>query len=394
MNNLDVIKKHDESVVNSYARFQLAEERGKNATCYDFDGKKYIDFTSGIGVNSLGFCDEGWIKAIESQLHRIQHISNLFYTLPSTEAAESLVKLSGLKKVFFANSGAESNEGAIKAARKYSFDKYGGGRNKIITLVNSFHGRTITTLAATGQDVFHNYFFPFTEGFEHAKANDIGDLKSKLDGSVCAVMIELIQGEGGVLPLDKAYIREIAEICKENDILLIADEVQTGVGRTGSLFAYQQFGVLPDIVTSAKGLAGGLPFGAVIFGEKTEDVFKPGDHGSTFGGNPISAAAAAYVLSRMTPEFLDEVKKKGEYMTGRLLKMPQVKGVAGMGLMLGAELCGLSSADVVRAAFRHGVMILTAKQKLRFLPPLTITYAEIDEGLHALETTLSEMQEV
>ncbi len=394
MNNLDIIKNNDENVVNCYSRFQIALESGKNATCHDFDGKKYIDFTSGIGVNSLGFCNEGWITAIESQLHKIQHISNLFYTLPGAEAAEMLVRLSGLKKVFFSNSGAESNEGAIKAARKYSFDKYGGGRNKIITLINSFHGRTITTLAATGQEVFHNYFFPFTEGFEHAAANDIGDLKSKLDGSVCAIMIELVQGEGGVIPLDRAYVEEIADICRENDILLIADEVQTGVGRTGSFFAYQQFGILPDIVTSAKGLAGGLPFGAVLFGEKTEGVFRPGDHGTTFGGNPIAAAAAAYVLSRMTPEFLDEVKKKGAYITERLLKMPLVKSVSGMGLMLGVELEGLSSSDVVKAAFRHGAMALTAKQKLRLLPPLTITYEEIDEGLKALEAALSEMQEV
>lgn len=394
MNNFDIIKERDDmSVVHSYARFQIAEEQGKNASCFDFEGKKYIDFTSGIGVNSLGFCDEGWVKAIETQLHKIQHISNLYYTLPCVETAEMLISLSGLKKVFFSNSGAESNEGAIKAARKYSFDKYGGGRNKIITLINSFHGRTITTLAATGQEVFHNYFFPFTEGFVHAKANDIEDLKSKLDGSVCAIMVELIQGEGGVLPLDKAYVDEIAKICKENDILLIADEVQTGIGRTGSFFAYQQYGVLPDIVTSAKGLAGGLPFGAVIFGEKTENVLGPGDHGTTFGGNPIAAAAAAYVLSKMTPELFEEVKKKGEYLKERLLKMPQITGVAGMGLMLGAELDGLSSTEVVKAAFKHGVMMLTAKHKLRFLPPLTITYEEIDEGLKALEATFTEMQE-
>ncbi len=394
MNNFDIIKERDDkSVVHTYARFEIAGEQGKNASCYDFEGKKYIDFTSGIGVNSLGFCDDGWVKAIEAQLHKIQHISNLYYTLPCVEAAEMLIKLSGLKKVFFSNSGAESNEGAIKAARKYSFDKYGGGRNKIITLINSFHGRTVTTLAATGQEVFHNYFFPFTEGFVHAKANDIEDLKSKLDENVCAIMVELIQGEGGVLPLEKAYVAEIAKICEEKDILLIVDEVQTGVGRTGSFFAYQQFGVLPDIVTSAKGLAGGLPFGAVIFGEKTENVLGPGDHGTTFGGNPIAAAGAAYVLSKMTPELFEDVKKKGVYMTERLLRMPQVTGIAGMGLMLGAELDGLNSTEVVKAAFKHGVMILTAKHKLRFLPPLTITFDEIDEGLKALEATFAEMQE-
>ncbi|NLL45230.1 MAG: aspartate aminotransferase family protein [Clostridiales bacterium] len=391
MTNFELLKQRDdEYIIHSYGRFPIAIDKGKNATCYDLDGKKYIDFTSGIGVNSLGFCDDGWVSAVCSQLNKLQHISNLYYTSPCVEVAELLVKMTGMKNVFFSNSGAESNEGAIKAARKYSFTKYGENRNRIITLKNSFHGRTVTTLAATGQDVFHNYFFPFTEGFVFAEANNIEDVKSKLDSSVCAVVVELIQGEGGVLPLDSAFVSELTELCSEKDVLLIADEVQTGVGRTGTLYAYQQFGITPDIVTSAKGLGGGLPFGCILFGEKTQDVFGPGDHATTFGGNPICSAGAKEVLSRLTPEFLGEVKEKGEYISEKLLKMPHVKGIAGMGLMLGIELSGIEAPEVVRAGLKHGVLLLTAKQKLRLLPPLTITYKEIDSGLKALEKTLSE----
>ena len=387
----NLMQRYDDSVVKSYGRFPLAIEHGKGATCFDFDGKKYIDFTSGIGVNSLGFCDDGWITAVEAQLHKLQHISNLYYSSPCLEVAEALSKMSGMKKVFFSNSGAESNEGAIKAARKYSFDKYGKDRNKIITLVNSFHGRTVTTLAATGQDVFHNYFFPFTGGFDYAPANDLDGLKAKLDGSVCAVMMELVQGEGGVLPLEKDFVKAVAALCKEKDILLIIDEVQTGIGRTGTLFAYQQFGILPDLVTCAKGLAGGLPYGAVLFGEKTKDVFAPGDHATTFGGNPIASAGAKEVLSRLTPDFLAEVTKKSEYMKAKILKMPHVAGIAGMGLMIGIELDGAVAKSVVEAGFKHGVILLTAKQKVRLLPPLTVSYEEIDAGLAALEAALSEM---
>ncbi len=392
MTNFENIKNRDEAaIVHSYGRFPLAIEKGKNAICFDFDQKKYIDFTSGIGVNSLGFCDDGWIAAVEAQLHKLQHISNLYYTSPCIEVAEMLTKMSGMKKVFFTNSGAESNEGAIKAARKYSFDKYGKDRNKIISLINSFHGRTVTTLAATGQDVFHNYFFPFTEGFVFAEANNIDDLRSKLDSSVCAVMIELVQGEGGVLPLEKEYVSKLAALCAEKDVLLIVDEVQTGIGRTGTLFAYQQFGILPDIVTSSKGLAGGLPYGAVLFGEKTHEVLGPSTHGTTFGGNLIASAGAKEVLSRLTPEFLAEVVKKSEYIKEKVLNMPHVTGIAGMGLMIGIELDGPASSDVVKAAFKHGILLLTAKKKVRLLPPLTITYEEIDTGLKALEATLSEI---
>jgi len=392
MTNFELLKQRDDNyIIHSYGRFPIAIDHGKNATFYHLDGRKYIDFTSGIGVNSLGFCDDGWVSAVCAQLGRLQHVSNLYYSSPCVEVAEMLVRMTGMKKVFFSNSGAESNEGAIKAARKYSFTKYGENRNRIITLKNSFHGRTITTLAATGQDVFHNYYFPFTEGFVYAEANNLEDVKSKLDSSVCAVIIELIQGEGGVLPLDKGFVTELSRLCAEKDVLLIVDEVQTGVGRTGTLYAYQQFDILPDIVTSAKGLAGGLPFGCILFGEKTQDVFGPGDHATTFGGNPVCSAGAKEVLSRMTPEFLSEVKKKGEYISGWLRKMPHVKGVAGLGLMLGAELDGIPAAEVVQSGLKHGVILLTAKQRLRLLPPLTITYEEIDSGLNALEKALAEM---
>jgi len=391
MTNFEILKQRDDKyIIHSYGRFPVAIDHGKNATCYDLDGNKYIDFTSGIGVNSLGFCDDGWVSAVSSQLGRLQHVSNLYYSSPCVDVAEMLVERTGMKKVFFSNSGAESNEGAIKAARKYSFTKYGGNRFKIITLKNSFHGRTITTLSATGQEVFHNYYFPFTEGFVYAEAN-IENIKSNLDNSVCAVIIELVQGEGGVLPLDKNFVSELAELCAEKDVLLIADEVQTGVGRTGTLFAYQQYDILPDIVTSAKGLGGGLPIGCVLFGEKTQDIFTPGDHATTFGGNPVCSAGAKEVLSRLTPEFLSEVKKKGEYIRDALSKMPRVKAVAGLGLMLGAELDGIPAAEVVQNALKRGVILLTAKHRLRILPPLTITYEEIDSGLSALEKTLAEM---
>lgn len=392
MSKFENVKNRDqEYVVHSYGRFPVAIEKGKNAVCYDFDGKKYIDMTSGIGVNSLGFCDDGWVAAVTAQLTKLQHISNLYYTDPCSKLAEILCKRTGMKKVFFANGGAEANEGAIKAARKYSFDKYGAGRSKILTLQNSFHGRTVTTLAATGQDVFHNYFFPFTEGFEFIEPGNIEELKAHADG-VCAVMIELIQGEGGVLPVDPEYVHEAAKFCADNDILLIVDEVQTGVGRTGSLYCFQQYGIKPDLVTSAKGIGGGLPLAAVLFGEKVENVFNPGDHATTFGGNPVACAGALEIMNRLDDDFLAEVAKKGEYIRERVLKMPHVSGVAGMGLMLGIELDdGIKSADIVKAGIQNGVLLLTAKAKVRLLPPLTITYDDLDEALMKLEKTLAEV---
>ena len=393
MSNFDLIKEKDESyVAHTYGRFPVAIKEGKGALCKDFDGKEYVDFSSGIGVNSLGFCNEGWVNAVTKQLTTLQHISNLYYTEPCTNAAKLLCEKTGMKKVFFSNSGAESNEGAIKCARKYSFEKYGEGRNKVITLVNSFHGRTVTTLAATGQDVFHKYFYPFTEGFAYAEANNLDALKKALDGSVCAVMMELIQGEGGVMPLDKAFVKEVEALCKEKDIILIIDEVQTGVGRTGKLFCFQNYDITPDIVTTAKGIGGGLPLGCVMFGEKTENVFGPSDHATTFGGNPVATAGAEYILTTMDDKFLSEVTAKGEYMREKILTMPHVEGIDGLGLMMGIRLSdGIKSADVVKKAIEYGALLLTAKAKVRLLPPLNITYDEIDRGLEALEKALSSM---
>ena len=392
MSNFDIISSQDKQyVANTYGRFPVAIKEGKGALCKDFDGKEYIDFSSGIGVNSLGFCNDGWIEAVTKQLTTLQHISNLYYTEPCINAAKLLCEKTGMKKVFFSNSGAESNEGAIKCARKYSYTKYGDGRNKVITLINSFHGRTVTTLAATGQDVFHKYFFPFTEGFEYVEANNIADLKKALDGSVCAVMMELIQGEGGVMPLDKDYVKEVEKLCNENDIILIADEVQTGVGRTGKLFCFQNYDITPDVVTTAKGIGGGLPLGCVMFSEKTENVLTAGDHATTFGGNPVATAGAEYILRTMDDDFLRAVEKKGEYMREKILSMPHVVGIDGLGLMMGIRLDdSVISSDIVKKGIEKGVLLLTAKAKVRLLPPLNITYDEIDRGLEALKEALSE----
>lgn len=392
MSNFEILSSQDkEYVANTYGRFPVAIKEGKGALCKDFDGKEYIDFSSGIGVNSLGFCDEGWVSAVTKQLTTLQHISNLYYTEPCVNTAKLLCEKTGMKKVFFSNSGAESNEGAIKCARKYSYTKYGDGRNKVITLVNSFHGRTVTTLAATGQDVFHKYFFPFTEGFQYVPANDLDALKNAIDDSVCAVMMELIQGEGGVMPLDKAYVKEVRQLCDEKDIILIVDEVQTGVGRTGKLFCFQNYDIMPDVVSTAKGIGGGLPLGCVMFSEKTENVLVAGDHATTFGGNPVATAGAEYILKTMDDDFLSEVEKKGEYMREKILSMPHVVGIDGLGLMMGIRLDdSIISSDVVKKGIANGVLLLTAKAKVRLLPPLNITYDEIDRGLEGLRKALSE----
>lgn len=377
-------------VANTYGRFPLALVEGKGAACRDEAGRQYIDLTSGIGVNSLGFCDEGWAAAVAAQAAKLQHTSNLYYTEPCIVAAKTLCARTGMKKVFFANSGAEANEGAIKAARKYSFEKYGEGRSKILTLVNSFHGRTVTTLAATGQDVFHNYFFPFTEGFAHLPANDPDALRAALDGTVCAVMVELVQGEGGVIPLDKDYVRTLAALCAERDVLLLVDEVQTGVGRTGTLYAFEQFGLAPDLVTSAKGLGGGLPVGAVLFGERTAHVLGAGDHATTFGGNPVVCAGVNYVLGRVDDALLADVRRKGKILRAALAEMPHIRSVSGLGLMLGVELEeGIPAKEVLLRAIKEGVLVLTAKARLRLLPPLTITDRELEAGIAALGRALA-----
>ncbi|MBQ3568439.1 MAG: aspartate aminotransferase family protein [Anaerotignum sp.] len=386
----DIKKLDDAYVMHTYGRYQVAIDHGKSATCYAPDGKAYIDFTSGIGVNSMGFADEGWVAAVTAQLNKFQHISNLYYTEPCVLAAKLLCEKSGMKKVFFGNSGAEANEGVIKAARKYSFQKYGEGRSKIVALENSFHGRTMAALSATGQAAYHNFFFPFVDGFVFANANDIDDTLSKLTDDVCAVMMEMVQGEGGVLPLTQEYVQAVYNACQEKDILFIVDEVQTGIGRTGSFYSYQQFGILPDLVSSAKGLGGGLPIGAVLFGEKTEEVLVPGDHGSTFGANPVVCAGAVEILNRMDDAFLAEVVEKGEYIKNALLQMKHVTDVAGMGMMLGIEL-DTDVKPIVNTLMDNGLLVLTAKHKMRLLPPLNITQEELDKGLNILKETLDKI---
>ena len=384
----DIKKLDDAYVMHTYGRYNLAIDHGKGAICYDPAGKSYIDFTSGIGVNSLGFADDGWVAAVTAQLNKLQHISNLYYTEPCVLAAKLICEKSGMKKVFFGNSGAEANEGVIKAARKYSFQKYGEGRSKIVALENSFHGRTMAALSATGQNVYHNFFFPFVDGFVFAKANDTEDTISKLTDDVCAVMMELVQGEGGVMPLEKEYVQAVYAACQEKDILFIVDEVQTGVGRTGTFYSYQQFGIQPDLVSSAKGLGGGLPIGAVLFGEKTQDTLIPGDHGSTFGGNPVVCAGAVEVLNRMDYTFLQNVTAKGRHMREEIEKMPHVTSVAGMGMMLGIEL-DIDVKPVVTALMENGLLVLTAKHKMRLLPPLNIAQTELEKGLSILKNTLA-----
>ena len=374
-------------VMNTYGRQNLTIERGRGCKLYGDDGKEYIDFGSGIGTLSLGTADEGYIRAITEQLYKTQHVSNYFTCEPVATLAEKICKASGYDKVFFANSGAEANEGAIKLARKYSFDKYGNGRNTIITFCSSFHGRTITTLAATGQDVFHNFFFPFTEGFKYSPYNDKEALLSNLTDDVCAVMFECIQGEGGVNVMDKEFALFLAEECQKRDILLICDEIQTGIGRTGALFAFENFGIKPDIFTLAKGLCGGMPAGAFVASEKCSSVLTKGQHGSTFGGNPVSCAAGNYVMDIVSkPSFLEEVKAKGEYLMQKLRELGKetILEVRGMGLMVGIK-TSLVPGEISVKALESGLIVLTAgKDVVRLLPPLVISYEEIDEGVAIL----------
>lgn len=386
------IKALDEQyVMHSYARFPVALDHGQGSTLWDVNGKEYIDFSSGIAVNSLGYNHPLWVKAVTEQAGKLAHISNLFYAEPYVKVAQKLCTRSGMANVFFANSGAEANEGMIKIARKYSYDKYGKGRGTVITLHNSFHGRTITTLAATGQDKFHDYFFPFTEGFRYGDANDIDSIEAVAGHDVCAVMFELVQGEGGVLPLDVEFVQKVADLCAKRDWLLLIDEVQTGVGRTGSLFAYQQFGIQPDVVSFAKGIAGGLPFGGVMANEKCSQVFTSGTHGTTFGGNPISAAAAAQVLDVIDESLLQDVQAKGAYLREQLeaMDLPYLGKTRGMGLMIGVEVKGdKTNRELAAKLIENGLLILTAGPNLRILPPLVITRDEIDKGLAIMKQTL------
>ncbi len=383
------IENFNSHIMDSYKRYDVVLESGSGEQAVDENGKQYIDFGSGIGTNSLGYCNDEWAEAVCTQVKTIQHTSNYYYTRVQADFAQMLCSATGYSKMFFGNSGAEANECAIKLARKYSFDKYGNGRHNIITLVNSFHGRTLTTLSATGQDTFHNYFFPFTEGFIFVEANNIADLREKLDDTVCAVMFEFVQGEGGVVPLEQDFVNEIFKLCAEKDVLTVADEVQTGVGRTGKLLASEHYGVKPDITTLAKGLAGGIPIGVCLAGSKCADVFTPGTHGSTFGGNPIACAGGKVVIKTVTGAgFLDEVQKKSEYLRAKLKEINEIDGIDGLGLMIGIRLKTKDAADVCKTALENGLLLLTAKTKLRMLPPLTITYDEIDKGIEILNVLL------
>jgi len=395
MSAFDTVKTElDNYVMNTYGRFDVALESGKGATAKGVDGKTYIDFGSGIGVNALGYADEGWIKAITEQAHKLTHISNLYYSPVQAQLAKLLCETSGFNRVFFGNSGAEANEGMIKLARKYSFDKYGKGRATIVTLKNSFHGRTVTTLAATGQDVFHNYFFPFTEGFKYTQPNDFESMLEAVTEDVCGIMLEAVQGEGGIYVLDSDYVKKIAALAKERDILLMFDEVQAGIGRTGKFFAFEHFDVLPDIISCAKALAGGLPMGAVLCSKKLRDVLGLGTHGTTFGGNPIACAGAIEIITRVfKPEFLKSVNKKGDYIRNKLAKIEGVGEIRGLGLMIGFEVDGIDTKLAAIKAAENGLLILTAKTALRMLPPLVITYEEIDSGIEILKTVIKEMKE-
>lgn len=388
MNSNDIKKTDKEKIVPTYNRYDMVIDSGKGALCVSKDGKSYIDFTAGIGVNSLGFCDDKWVEAVTSQLKKVQHSSNLFYTEPQVIVADILTKRTGLSKVFFGNSGAEANEAAIKAAKKYGNTVNGTGCNKIITLKNSFHGRTMATITATGQEAYHKFFMPFIDGFEYCEPNNASMLEELAGNDVCAVMMEVIQGEGGVIALKEEFVKAAAELCRKKDILLIIDEVQSGIGRTGRLFAYENYGIEPDIVTFAKGIGGGLPIGGAMFGKKCCDILGPGDHGTTYGGNPVACAGALEVLKRLNDDFLEEVEKKGNYLKEKLLSVSEVEAVSGMGLMLGASLKEKSAADVVKKALEYGVMTLTAKEKIRLLPPLTISYDEIDRGVELLKKAL------
>ena len=382
---MSIIEKDKQFVANTYARFPVEVESGKGSILYSPDGKEYIDLGSGIGVTAFGIADEEWISAVSNQLGKVQHVSNLYYTNPCAELAELLCTRTGMKKVFFANSGAEANECAIKVARKYAADKKGEDYNVIITLKNSFHGRTITTLAATGQDVFHAKFKPLTSGFVHATANDLESVKKLVqENKVCGILIECVQGEGGVIALDKEFVVGVEKICKENDIVFMVDEVQTGNGRTGELYAYMNYGVKPDVISTAKGLGGGLPIGACIMNEKTESVLGFGDHGSTYGGNPVCAAGAISVIKRLDDEFLNGVKEKSKYVFESLSGTKGVESVSGAGLMIGIK-TEKSAKDVVNACIERGVICLTAKDKVRLLPALNIPMETLKKAIDVIK---------
>lgn len=372
-------------IASTYSRFPLRLVRGEGRTVYDAEGKCYLDLASGIGVNIFGYGDKEWTAAVTEQLGALQHASNLYYTDPCIALAEALSLRTGMKKVFFCNSGAEANECAIKAARKWGEEHKGEGYYNIVTLKGGFHGRTLAALAATGQEEYHKDFLPLTPGFVTVAPEDAEGLENALAGNKCAaVMLETVQGEGGVIPLSEGYLRAAADIARQHDVLLIVDEVQTGMGRTGAFYSYMHFGLQPDIVTSAKGLGGGLPIGAVLFGDRTADVLTPGTHGSTFGGNPVVTAGALNIVGRLTPEFLAEVSRKGEKIASALTGAKGVKAVTGRGLMLGV-LTEKPAGEVISALREEGVLVIKAKDKVRLLPPLNITDDEIDFAVRAIK---------
>lgn len=379
-----------EYVAGTYARFPLTIVKGKGSTAWDDEGKKYIDLSTGIAVNSFGIADGEWMAAVTKQLGSLQHMSNLYYTEPCAELAQMLCQRTGMDKVFFSNSGAEANECAVKAARKYAAEHHGAEYYNIITLKNSFHGRTVTTLAATGQDVFHHDFLPLTEGFLYAEANSIDDIKTLTESNKCAgVMIEVVQGEGGVNPLDKDYVKALAELCAEKDLLLICDEVQTGNGRSGKLYAYMNYGIQPDIVSTAKGLAGGLPLGATLLGAKVSGVFTPGTHGSTFGGNPVCCAGAISILGRIDDELLKGVRERSEFIINELSGAPGVESVTGLGLMLGVK-TSKPAAEVISVCMAKGVLVIKAKDKVRLLPALNIPMEQLKQATAVIKEVCAE----
>lgn len=380
-------KQRDQAyVAGTYGRFDLALNHASGAVYHDEEGKDYIDFGTGIGVTLFGACDHEWVMAVTNQLTTLGHTSNLYYTAPQTQLAELLCHRTGMKKVFFGNSGAEANECALKVARKYG---EATGRSTIVTLWNSFHGRTIATLAATGQDKFHAHFGPFPEGFRYIHANDASELIDVLSsGDVCGILMEMVQGEGGVIPLNKEYVQLAEKLCRDNDILFMVDEVQTGNGRTGSLYAYQQYDVMPDVVTTAKGLGGGLPIGACMLGGKCENVLGKGDHGSTYGGNPICAAAALNVVSRLTEEIFCGVRERAAYIRNQLAECADVQEITGLGLMIGILHAKKSAAEIAAACMKDGLLVLTAHEKVRLLPPLNISMDDLIAGVEILKKHL------
>ncbi len=385
-----IFEKDKEYVAGTYARFPVELSEGNGALIYGEDEKEYIDLATGIAVNTFGMADGEWLEAITVQASLLGHTSNLYYSKPCAELAEMLCKRTGMKKVFFGNSGAEANECAIKTARLWALKNKGEGNSTIITLKNSFHGRTITTLAATGQDNFHTDFGPFTPGFVYAEANNLDSVRELAESNNCAaIMMETVQGEGGVLPLTEEFVKGVCEIANEKNMLVIIDEVQTGNGRTGKLYSYMHYGITPDIVSTAKGLAGGLPLGCTMLGEKVKDVLTPGTHGSTFGGNPICCAGAISILSRLDDEMLDGVTKRSEYIISRLSKCSKVKSVTGKGLMLGIE-CDKPAKEVIASAMEKGVLVISAKTKVRLLPPLNIPFELLEIAIDKLIDAIEE----